>query len=259
MVTPDRALSNIPDGLREPLLKEFKAIISNFMERRWLPAELSGGRFCEIVYTILDGHAKSIFPSTPNKPANFAKACQQLENNSTVPRSFRILIPRLLPALYEIRNNRNVGHVGGDVQPDLMDCSAVVSMSSWILAEMIRVFHNIPNTDAQQLVDSLAERRLPVIWVSGNIRRVLDPKLQLKDQILLLISSVSGKVSSNDILHWTGYKKPAYFNKLLRQLHDQRYIEFHNKTCEIEMLPPGSEYIAKLLNRLTPHVSKRGS
>src|SRR3979411_1915836 len=66
----------------------------------------SGGKFCEIVFTILDGHAKSTYPTSPAKPKRFVDDCRKLENNSHVPRSFQILIPRLLPALYEVRNNR---------------------------------------------------------------------------------------------------------------------------------------------------------
>lgn len=249
MTTPDTALSNIPDGLRLPLLEEFGAIINNFMEHRWASSELSGGRFCEIVYTILDSYAKGVFASVPSKPSNFVDACRRLESNSRVPRSFQILIPRLLPALYEIRNNRNVGHVGGDVNPDFMDSSAVVSITSWILAEMIRVFFGLSTQEAQQVVDDLAERRLPLVWKSGDIRRVLNPDLPLKDQALLLIGSVTGKAKVNDVFSWTGHKNRAYFNRIVRKLHKNRLIELHESVGEIEMLPPGSEYVAELLNK----------
>ena len=175
MITQDTALTAIPSGLRTPLLEEFCEIVRNFMERRWASIELSGGRFCEIVYTILDGHARGAFITAPSKPANFVDACRQLEKNANVPRSFQILIPRLLPALYEIRNNRNVGHVGGDVDPDFMDSSAVLSMTSWIVAELVRVFHGVSTEEAQAVVNNLAERRLPLAWKSGDIRRVLNP------------------------------------------------------------------------------------
>lgn len=205
--------------------------------------------YCEVVYTILDGHAKGSFVTSPSKPSNFVDACRRLENNITVPRSFQILIPRLLPALYEIRNNRNVGHTGGDVNPDLMDGSAVVSIASWILAEMVRVFHGLSTEEAQQLVDNLAERRLPLVWKSGDIRRVLNPKLSLKDQTLLLISSVTGKVTVEQIFSWTEQKNRTYFNKLIRTLHDKRYLEFHVSKGEIELLPPGAEYISELLKK----------
>jgi len=249
MVTPDTALSAIPDGLKKPLLEEFTQIVNNFMERRWGPAELSGGRFCEIVHTILHGHAQGTYAASPVKPPNFVNACRALENNSGVPRSFQILIPRILPALYEIRNNRNVGHVGSDVDPDFMDSSAVLAMASWIMGELIRVFHGISTAEAQTIVDNLAERRIPLVWKSGDIRRVLNPDLSLKDQVLLLVSSASARVTADDVFIWTGYGKRSYFNRLLRQLHDQRLIEFHQATAEVEMLPPGNEYVMALLRK----------
>jgi len=249
MVTPATALSALPDGLRHPLLEEFGRIVNNFMERRWTSAELSGGRFCEIVYTILYGRARGTFANSPSKPTNFVAACRQLETNANVPRSFQILIPRMLAALYEIRNNRNVGHVGGEVDPDFMDSSAVLSMASWIVAELVRVFHGVSTEEAQGIVDNLAERRLPLVWKSGEIRRVLNPRLPIKEQILLLIGSVDGRVQADTLFKWTGYKKKAYFVRSLRQLHFDRLIEFSNQTGEVELLPPGVDYVSTLIGK----------
>ena len=244
MITPDTALSAIPDGLRIPLLEEFRLIINHFMERRWTAAELFGGRFCEVVYTVLNGYANGTYATSPCKPADFVGACRQLERNSGIPRSFQILIPRLLPALYEIRNNRNVGHVGGDVDPDFMDSSAVVSISSWVLAELIRVFHGVSTTEAQAIVDSLAERRHPLVWNSGELRRVLNPSISLKDQILLLIGTCSVKVSVDAIFIWSGQKSKSYFLRLIRQLHNDRFLEYYEKEKQVELLPPGFYYIS---------------
>jgi hypothetical protein len=67
MITREEALSILPDGLRKPLLKEYQSILQNYMEHRWSPSELSGGRFCEIVYTILHGHARSLSEYQPQK------------------------------------------------------------------------------------------------------------------------------------------------------------------------------------------------
>lgn len=129
MITAPAVLSSIPASLRVPLVSEYQKIIQNFLEHRWLPAELGGGRFSEIVYTVLDGQAKNVYATAPSKPKDFVQACRNLEKNAFphVPRSFQILIPRMLPVLYEIRNNRNVGHVGGDVDPNHMDSVAVLS------------------------------------------------------------------------------------------------------------------------------------
>ena len=249
MFAPVQALASLPAGLRDPLLEEYRQIVQNFLERKWLPSELSGGRFCEIVYTILSGHAAGNYPAAPTKPARFADACRQLENNAHVPRSFQILIPRLLPALYEIRNNRGVGHVAGDVDPNYMDATAVLGMANWIMAELVRVFHQLPIDEAQKVVDLLAERRMPVVWQVGAIKRVLDTSLKLMDQVLLLICANSTPTASDDLFTWSDYKDRRYFNRLLRNLHNRRFIELSTDGKTVQILPPGTIYVE---NELLP-------
>ena len=243
------ALKNIPTGLRDPLLAEYREITKNYAEHRWQPSELSGGRFSEVVYTILEGHAKGAYAAAPKKPDDMVAACRALEGitGGHIPRSFRILIPRMLPALYEVRNNRNVGHVGGDVDPNHMDATAVLAMCNWIMAELIRFFHGLKTEEAQVIVDAIAERALPLIWQSGQMKRVLDPSLKLQDQVLLLIASAPSAVAVADLFEWSDYENKAYFMKLLRQLHSERMIELAKNEDKVEILPPGAEYVARFV------------
>jgi len=250
MLDSSKIFPNIPEGLRKPLIAEYNNIVQNYMERRWAPSELSGGKLCEIVYTILDGFAKGVYANAPAKPPNFVDACRRLENNTSVPRSFQILIPRLLPTLYEIRNNRGVGHVGGDVDPNHMDAVAVLSMANWIMSELVRVFHNVDTIDAQKVVDSITERRVPLVWQFGNIKRVLMPNLPFLDQIMLLVSSSATEIKFSDLFAWTEYSHITNFKKLLRQLHKKRFIEYNEKNETILVLPPGSQYIQKKISEL---------
>ena len=123
MIDQKNLLGSIPEGLRNPLLDEYRGLCNAFNEGRWKLTALDAGRFCEVAYTIIDGMLSGNFATKPKKPGNFVKSCQDLEQKPPVAvgdRSLRILIPRLLPALYEIRNNRNVGHVGGDVESALV-------------------------------------------------------------------------------------------------------------------------------------------
>lgn len=249
MHSPVTLLSTLPTGLRTPLIEEYSSIVQNFMERRWSPSELSGGKFCEIVYTILDGYSSGSFAASPNKPRNFVDACRALESKAATARSFQILIPRLLPTLYEIRNNRGVGHAGGDVDPNQMDASAVLAMSSWVMAELVRVFHNVTIEEAQLAADSLVERPMPFVWSDGDIRRVLRTNLKLKDQIMLLLGAESAAVKADDIFSWTEYSNRSHFNKVLNELHGKRFIELQ-KTGNVLVLPPGSNYVTELIRKL---------
>lgn len=250
MIPEVQLLTSLPQGLRDPLIEEYNSIVRNYMERRWSPSELSGGRFCEVVYTILDGHASGTYATAPSKPREFLSACRALESRIKAPRSFQILIPRLLPALYEIRNNRGVGHTGGDVDPNLMDASTVLAMTSWIMAELVRVYHNLPIAEAQQAVDTFVERRLPVVWTEGKIRRVLNPTLPLKDQIMLLIASCSASVHVDDLFNWTDYQNRGHFNRILRTLHKTRFVELDEKSGTVIILPPGADYATGLIQNL---------
>jgi hypothetical protein len=249
MITAAQALSSVPSGLRDPLISEYQTIVQNFLEQRWLPSELSGGRFSEIVYCILDGHAKKKFVATPFKPASFVDACKKLENNAHVPRSFQILIPRMLPALYEVRNNRSVGHVGGDVDPNHMDSVAVLSMCNWVMAELVRVFHGLTIAEAQKVVDALAEVRIPFIWSDGNVKRVLRPELKLHEQILLLTAVSVPDVSSKELIEWIEEDDKGYFMKTLRRLHKKRQLEFDEKTDRVKILPPGAKFVQDLVRK----------
>jgi hypothetical protein len=248
MITAAQALSSIPPGLRDPLIAEYQTIVQNFLERRWLPTELSGGRFAEIVFTILQGHAAGTYATTPSKPANFVSACRSLESNTQVPHSFQILIPRMLPALYDIRNNRSVGHVGGDVDPNHMDSVAVLSMCNWIMAELVRVFHNLTVVEAQAVVELLAEIRIPVIWTDGNIKRVLRPELKVNEQLLLLVATSVPHATTADLLKWLE-KTNKHVMNTIRLLHKKRLLEYDAQSGTVRILPPGSAFVADLVKK----------
>ena len=252
MTVASAALSAIPSGLRDSLLKEYRTIVQNFLEQRWLPSELHGGRFSETVYTILDGHAKKSYAAAPEKPANFVDACRGLEKNKLphVPHSFQILIPRVLPALYDVRNNRNVGHVGGDVDPNHMDAVAVLSMSNWTMGELVRVFHNITTAQAQRLVDALAEVRLPAVWTGDDgVKRVLETDLKLNEEILLLAAVSMPYVTTKQLIEWIEYGDDKYVMRTIRSLHKKRLIEFTEKSGKVCILPPGTKAVQELIHK----------
>jgi hypothetical protein len=245
MIAPRALLSGIPTGLRDPLLKSYEEIVLNYLEHRWEPSELNGGKFCEVVYSIISGALGGAFLSAPSKPSNMQAACRALEQIMADParpgdRSLRILIPRLLPALYEIRNNRGVGHVGGDVDPNYLDATAIQQLASWILAELIRIFHSISTNEAQETVDALVERKHPLVWEFEETRRVLDPKMLKSDQTLLLLHAKAGWVDELLIAQWVEYKNSTNFRaKILRPLHKKRLIEFEETKKRVRISPLG--------------------
>jgi hypothetical protein len=242
-IAPSAVLASIPAGLRDPLLDSFAKITVNFRERRWEPAELNGGKFCEVVYTILRGHVDGAFPPGPSKPSNMVDACRDLEKaNASFPRSVRIQIPRVLVALYEIRNNRNVGHVGGDVNPNHMDASVVLAMAQWVMAELIRLFHGTDTKAATETVDALVERTVPVVWEVGGRRRVLEPSLSWRKQMLLLLLSMPAPVAEATLVtDWLEHPSAAVFRRdVLRPAHKARLVDYDEAAGTVTLSPKGT-------------------
>lgn len=238
-------LSNIPYTLREELVEAISQVERNFKEHRWEPSELNGGKLCEVVYSILKGFVDNNFPVAASKPSNMVDACKSLElAPSNFPRSIRIQIPRMLTALYEIRNNRGVGHVGGDVDPNHMDAVCVLQISKWVVAELIRVFHGISTEDATRAVEALSDRELALIWKINGVSRVLDNKLSMLDKTLVLLySSPAGMLESELVSSLEHSNASVYRRDILCKAHKNRLLEYDIITRCTTISPLGSKYV----------------
>lgn len=237
MINAASLLAGIPDGLREPLVDEYRGICNAFNEGRWKLAALDAGRFCEVAYTVIHGMITGSYASTPQKPGNFVGACRALEALPPVAvgdRSLRIMIPRLLPVLYEVRNNRNVGHVGGDVVPNKMDATLVREGASWVVAELIRISHGVSTSDAQSSVDALVERTHPLVWEIDGIKRVLSPTMKLGDQILVLLYSTPGWTTTAQLKIWMRHN--SNLGRVLAGLFDKQQVELGKDKATITPL-----------------------
>jgi hypothetical protein len=251
MIDSTALFAAFPATLRKELLDCHKDITKNYVEGRWEPSELNGGKLCEIVYTILDGAISGIFSASASKPSKMVDACRSLENRPANParvgdRSLRILIPRLLPFLYEIRNNRGVGHVGGEVDPNHEDSEAVVCMANWVMAELIRVFHSVSLSEAQATVDSLMEKRHPLVWEFEGMRRVLDPKMSKSNQTIVLLYSTPGWADVKMLCRWVEYSSlPLFKSRILKPLHGTRFIEYDGDNGRARITPLGIQFAEK--------------
>ena len=155
--------------------------------------------------------------------------------------------------LYEVRNNRGVGHVGGDVDPNHMDAEAVQAMASWAMAELVRIFHGVKTEEAQETVDALVERKTPIIWEVRGVKRVLDLTMTAKNQVLVLLHHSTGWVSASNLFDWVEYSKASMFRTaVLKPLHKDRLIEYDAQNLRARISPLGFKKVEdELLEAVT--------
>jgi hypothetical protein len=255
-VQPADLLAGVPKSLASELIDALGRIEVNFREHRWEPSELNGGKLCEIAYTILRGYVDGVFPTKAAKPPNMVDACHALAKvGKSFPRSVRIQIPRVIVALYEIRNNRGVGHVGGDVDPNEMDATCVLQMAKWIVAELIRVLHGTTTERAAEIVNALSNREIAMIWKVDGVARVLDPSLSAKKQTLLLLYGAPEGLSESVLVAAIEPSSASNYRRdVLRPAHKSRLVEYSQPKGKVTISPLGAKFVEEQVFALATKV-----
>lgn len=258
--------SALPLELVDALISSYGEIKQNFYLGRHEPSELNGGKFVEACVRILQYETSAgKYTALGSQIRNVIDELRCFERvpSTTAIESFRIHIPRALAAVYNVRNKRGVGHLGGDVNPNSADAALVVACADWVMAELLRVYYHCSLEEAQAIVDALVQRRLVLVHPVLGLRRVLLPSLSYKDQTLLFLAFEYPKeVTDSDLVAWTEPGNPSYYRrKVLGPLHSERLIEYYeSRSCII--LPPGLRYVESRypgwLDKLVEEGSRNG-
>lgn len=235
--------SRIPSELVNALLYEYALMKEALIRNDYRASGLQGGRFCEIAKRILLNVTGNPYPpltTTITLGLNFLNDCSNF--SPSYHESLRLHIPRLLFATYNLRNRRNIGHVGGDVDPNKSDALFVYQNCTWVFTELIRLFYTKDVTHAQYLVEQLVDIKLPLIWEVDGFCKILNPEISLDDKILsLLYYKQPACLSIELLLSWLEYENKTYLKKKLGALTKLSFIHYINEAYRIT--PKGVKHV----------------
>lgn len=180
-------------------------------------SEVEGGRFCEAAFRLLQQRAFGKFDPLGTQLRAEALVAQ-LANlpKGGQPDSVRLHIPRALRVVYDVRNNRDAAHLGDGIDPNLQDATLVVSVLDWVLAELVRLHHDVAPDEAHRMVEDVVTRRAPVIQDFDGFLKVLRPELSASPRCLVLLYQRGGAGAGYDqLLDWV---KPSMRRNLKRTL-----------------------------------------
>lgn len=236
----DQALAKIPKILRDKLIQTYLEVKRGQSESKYEAAGLNAGKFCEVTVRLLQQEITGTYTPFGKKISDMADECRKLitAQNTATPESIKIIIPRAIVFLYTMRNKRGIGHVGGDIDANRIDTMVISRNADWIICELIRVYHKLPLEEAQDLIDSISVRNLPIVWEVAGKKRVLKEGLTAKQKILVLLYSQSdAAVLTEDLCAWIEYTPAMFTKRVLDDLHKNRLIE-HDKEAELVYLSP---------------------
>jgi hypothetical protein len=245
------ALANIAATFRARIISACLTLKRESAENRCEAAGLAVGKFCEVVLRQLQDRVLGSYTPLGVKISNFADDCRKLvaAPATAATESERTIIPRALVFMYTIRNKRGIGHVGGDVDANQIDSAVMSRIADWVVCELIRIHHGLSLEEAQDLVDSLSVRQLPLVWEVAGKKRVLKDGLRASDEVLVLLySSKESAVLVEDLCDWVEYSNRAAFkNQVLGALHKARLIELDRDSDAVTLSPKGAEVVEKEL------------
>ncbi len=240
----EAALADLPKVLQRRLVASYVELKSAWSSRQYDLCGLRAGKFCEVMIRVLQDRLTGSHTPFGQPLTNFAGLCRDLEKQpkSAGVESLRILIPRSLSFVYTLRNKRSIGHVGGDVDANEIDAATALRCVDWCLSELVRVIHTLSLEEAQELLDSIAEREVVTVWAVAGKKRVLKQGMSRTHQTLLLLySEHETAVAAEDLASWIEAPRLAdYRRDVLRPLHRRRFIEFDAETDTAVLSPTGA-------------------
>lgn len=115
-----------------------------------------------------------------------------------------------------MRNKRDVAHLADGIDPNQQDATLVVRNMEWVLAELVRLFHNVSPTEAHGILAELVSKDVPMIQVFDGFPRVLK-QLRASDHMLVLLYwRGSDGATVEELQAWA---RPTMRSNLKRTLH----------------------------------------
>lgn len=234
-----------PNELIDSFVDSYIEIKEQLYLEKHEPSELNGGKFVEACARVVEFELTSQYTPIGTSIKNMVLLLRKFETAPTSHHdSFRLHIPRTLLTIYNIRNRRGVGHLGGDVNPNIADATLIATCADWVMAEMYRMFYTSTLEEAQKVVTQLVKRKISLVHDVGQVKRVLAAFLNFKDQTLLFLTSLYPDSSPDaDLFNQLEYSNlSAYKIRILKPLHKARMINY-SEQGDCFILPPGLKYV----------------
>jgi len=217
--------------LAAAIVNSYVELETNHFTRAWKTSELDAGHFVEAVRRFIEFKLFSAYPPIGRTLSAFNEAAFKKYENASGDEAYRIHIPRVLFAIYGIRNKRGVGHLSL-IKPGKIDASLILHSAKWVLAEIVRLNSTQSAQETERLLDDIIERKLDAVWEINGTSRIIIDGLTIDEKVLLLLLRRSPQ-TEGALLDATEYRNQSRFAAKLKELHDQRMLERSKGKCFI--------------------------
>jgi hypothetical protein len=219
--------AGLPASLVDELLDAYVEAKRRFHLGDLRPQEVEGGRFSEATFRLLQ-HACGMTP-TPlgTQLPSVDKLLRQLENETAQTDAVRFHIPRTLRVIYDIRNKRDAAHLGDGIDPNLQDATLVLASMDWIVAELVRLYHNVGANEAQAIIENLVTKEVPAVEEIDGQPVILSDLTPMDQVLLMLYRAGAAGVSLDELAAWLRAPRKDRLRTRLARLDERKLVLMH--------------------------------
>ncbi|MGV9800192.1 hypothetical protein ACWDTP_19310 [Mycobacterium sp. NPDC003449] len=206
------------------------------------PSAVEGGRFSEAAFRILQWETTGQFTPLGTTLTRVPTLVNQLESQTQAADSVRFHIPRTLRAIYDIRNKRNIAHLADGIDPSRQDATFIIHSMDWVLAELVRLYHNVTSDQAQSLIEDLVAKEIPAMQMFDDFPVFLKDMSQPDQVMTLLYWRGATGASRAELQDWmTAKSAKSNMSSTLTRLKQKHYV--HDNGSLIRITIPGEQYV----------------
>jgi hypothetical protein len=202
------------------LLDAYEELIAKHRGGDLEGALTKAGRFVEHALRLIEGKRTG---TVPPEIKSVATTINVLQNETSLPEPLRLLIPRALYGMiYNIRSKRDAVHVK-EIDPRGIDVAMAVSAASWVIAELLRMYHVSDERIVNQRMLALTRTAIPFIEALDGetfVNRKVKPAIEL----LLLLAQAGPNGMTRRILGTSAKCSAPAVTKGIQFLEDERFV-----------------------------------
>jgi len=240
----------LPIKIVEDLIESYNDLLNEYIKGNWKYTLVQGGRFIENTFRALYFLATKEEVKEVKNIQKVMKMLLQIPEGK-VPESIRIIIPKIAYSVYSLRSKRDSVHVK-PIPSGYIDSTFVVTASGWILAEFLRLSHNIEEKEIVEIINSLVSRKVPFIEKHGE-ETFVTKRLGCKEEILLLLLNTPEGMTRSQIGKILGkfYSSSRITHSLdeLEKNKEGSLVVYSETNKKYYITGLGERYITQVLSR----------
>jgi hypothetical protein len=202
----------------------------------------SGGKFVEHVLRAIEFVRTG---KTPPEIKSVAGTIKNIEGETKLPESLRLLVPRIASSMmFDIRSKRGAAHVK-EINPRLIDVTLAANAASWVLAELVRLYHVADEKAVAEAMVVLMKGHLPLVERFEDEITVTTP-LPPDTEVLLMVAASEPDGIDRKGLGLCVKHSAVAVTRALQKLEKARHIH-KMKSGAIRITGPGER---ELIGRL---------